>query len=255
MSWSATQYVKFEDERTRPVRDLLSAVPTMDPRRAIDLGCGPANSTEVLQQRFPEAELSGMDSSEAMIEAARKRMPNVPFEVADLMEWGSDEPWDVMLSNAVLQWLPDHATILPRLASMLASGGSLAIQMPDNLNKHSPEIMRKVAQDARWVDRLGATAGARTEIGTPSWYYGLLRPLCSRVDIWLTVYNHPLAGPDAIVEWFKGSSLRPILDPLTEPEREEYVRLYKELLPKAYPTQPDGTVLLAFPRLFIVATR
>src|SRR5690349_2665139 len=129
-TWSAGQYLRFEDERTRPVRDLLAAVPGRNPDRAIDLGCGPGNSTEVLHERFPNASIRGLDSSSAMIEAARGRLPDVRFEVGDLRTWQPAERYDVILANAVVQWLPDHETLLPRLVSALGEGGSLAIQMP-----------------------------------------------------------------------------------------------------------------------------
>ena len=145
MSWSAKQYVAFEDERTRPARDLLAAVPSVDARSAIDIGCGPGNSTELLVERFANATVRGVDSSPDMIEAARKRLPQVQFDTVDIGTWDENGPFDVIFANAVLQWLPDHATLLPALVNKLASGGSLAIQMPDNLNEPSHRLMREVA--------------------------------------------------------------------------------------------------------------
>src|ERR1700722_15344363 len=135
MSWSAAQYVSFEAERTRPVRDLLNAVPNKDVRRAIDLGCGPGNSTELLAANFPGAMVSGLDSSPDMIETARKRLPKIQFDLAPLETWNAAEPFDVIVANAVLQWLPDHATLLPRLLGNLGPGGTLAVQVPDNLDE------------------------------------------------------------------------------------------------------------------------
>jgi len=253
-AWSADQYLKFEDERTRPVRDLLAAVPTRDVRRAVDLGCGPGNSTELLLARYPDAAIVAVDSSDDMVRAARRRLPQVDVELGDIAAWRGDGSWDVMLANAVLQWVPDHATLLPRLAGMLAPMGSLAIQMPDNLDEPSHLLMERVAQSGAGRTKIPG-AEVRTRIAAVDWYYALLRPLCARVDIWRTTYRHPLAGIDGVVEWFKGSALRPFLAPLTSPEQAAFLQRYRALLAEAYSVQPDGTVLLRFPRLFIVATR
>ncbi len=257
MSWSASQYVAFEDERTRPVRDLLSAVPGGDEvRSAVDLGCGPGNSTEVLAVRFPGAVVTGFDSSADMIEAARKRLPALRFAQADVGTWQEPGPFGAILANAVLHWVPDHAHLLPSLAARLARGGSLAVQMPDNLDEPAHRLMREVAADGRWAGKLADAAGARTMMESASWYYGLLRPHCARVEVWRTIYHHPLAGgADAVVEWFKGSGLRPFLTPLDAAERAAYLDRYRAGVAGVYPALPDGTVLLPFPRLFIVATR
>lgn len=254
MSWSAKQYVAFEDERTRPVRDLLSAVPDREPKTAVDMGCGPGNSTEVLAAQFPGAAISGFDSSPDMIDAARKRMPHIPFDVADLTTWEPAEPVDLILSNAVLQWVPDHAVLLPRLVSKLAQGGSLAVQVPDNLNEPARRLMREIAADGPWAAKLANVERMSRE--SASWHYDLLKPLCSRVDIWRTTYHHPMAGgAAAIAEWFKGSSLRPYLAKLDEDEQKTFLDRYITDVAKAYPALSDGGVLLPFPRLFFVATR
>jgi len=256
MSWSAKQYVAFEDERTRPARDLLAAVPPMDARSAIDIGCGPGNSTELLVERFANATVRGVDSSPDMIEAARKRLPQVQFDTVDIGIWDENGPFDVIFANAVLQWLPDHATLLPALVNKLASGGSLAIQMPDNLNEPSHRLMREVAADGPWASKLADAAGQRTEMASASDYYSMLRPHCARVDVWRTTYYHPLAGgASGVVEWFKGSGLRPFLEPLDEAEKAQYLKQYLAAIEQAYPTLSDGSVLLPFPRLFLVATR
>jgi trans-aconitate 2-methyltransferase len=255
MSWSASQYVKFEEERTRPVRDLIAAVPTAEAARALDLGCGPGNSTEVLRARYPSASITGVDSSEDMVQAARQRLPGATFEVADIATWQAHGPWDVILANAVLHWVPDHASLFPRWVEALSPGGSLAVQMPDNLAEPSHVLMQEVACDGPWAAKLADARGERSEVAPAAWYYGLLRPRCSRVDVWRTTYHHPLAGIDGVVEWFKGSGLRPFLAPLDEEERAEYLARYRAALASAYPAQPDGSVLLPFPRSFLVATR
>jgi len=256
MSWSARQYIAFEDERTRPVRDLLSALPEREARSVIDLGCGPGNSTEVLAARFPGAAVRGIDSSPDMIAAARARLPLVPFAVGGIEEWTDGGPFDVILANAVLQWVPNHATLLPSLVGRLGSGGSLAIQMPDNLDSPAHRLMRDIAAEAPWAKMLAEASAARTPIGDANGYYELLRPLCSRVDVWRTTYHHPLpGGAAAVVEWFRGSGLRPFLEPLDAVSRAAYLGRYTAAVSLAYPALPDGSVLLPFPRLFIVATR
>ncbi len=256
MGWSAKQYVTFEQERTRPSRDLLAAIPPTQARSVIDLGCGPGNSTELLVEHFSGATVRGLDSSSDMVDAARKRLPAVAFDTADIGQWDEPGPFDVIFANAVLQWLPDHATLLPSLVSKLAPGGSLAIQMPDNLHQPSHRLMREIAANGPWASQLATAADSRTEMADASTYYSILKPHCSRVDVWRTTYHHPLAGgATGVVEWFKGSALRPFLEPLDEAQREQYLARYLKAIEQAYPAQEDGTVLLPFPRVFMVATR
>ena len=256
MSWSPAQYGAFEDERTRPSRDLVAAIPDTAATRMCDLGCGPGNSTEVLAARFEGAAIEGVDSSPDMVAAARARMPGVRFTVADIQAWDDPGPFGVLLANAVLQWLPDLAALLPRLAARLARRGSLAVQMPDNLDEPAHRLMREVAADGPWAGKLAGAAGMRTGMGTPDWYYRVLRAGCSRVDVWSTTYHHVLpGGADAVVEWFKGSGLRPFLAPLDEAEQAAFLTRYRAGVADAYPVLPDGAVLLPFPRLFMVGTR
>jgi trans-aconitate 2-methyltransferase len=255
MSWSAKLYGAFEDERTRPVRDLLAAVREGEVRTAVDLGCGPGNSTEVLAARAPGAAITGIDSSPDMIEAARRRLPHASFEVATIQDWRPAGPVDLILSNAALHWVPDHASLLPRLAGMLGAGGCLAVQLPDNLADTAQVLMLKVASQGAWAARLASAHDARTPIGSIEEYYDLLKPVCARVDIWRTDYVHPLAGPAAIVAWFRSTGLLPYLGPLNADEREEFLARYQDEVTRAYKVQRDGTVMLHMQRLFIVATR
>jgi trans-aconitate 2-methyltransferase len=255
MSWSATQYVKFEEERTRPVRDLVARIPTADVASAADIGCGPGNSTEVLREGFPHAHIVGVDSSADMIDAARKRLPGIAFELADIRQWRPGQPLDVILANAVLQWIPGHETLLPALIAHLNPAGALAVQIPDNLEEPSHRLMREIAAAGSWSAKLKDAAKARAERRGAEWYFRLLRAHASHVDVWRTTYCHPLAGARAVVEWVKGTGLRPFIDPLDESEREAYLERYEAAIAEAYPAEADGTVLLPFPRLFFVATR
>lgn len=258
MGWStehyAKQYVAFEDHRTRPVRDLLSAIPLAAARTAIDIGCGPGNSTEALAARFPSAKISGIDSSGDMISAARKRLPNLNFEVIGVEHWKSLESYDVILANASLQWVSNHKVLYPALMQKLNKGGVLAVQTPDNFNEPAHKLIRSVAENGAWAGEISSIERAPRE--PAEWYYDLLRPYSENLDIWRTIYYHPLPGgaPD-IVEWFKGSALRPYLEPLSEDARSEFLLQYTREIEKAYPKLSNGTVLLPFPRLFIVATR
>jgi trans-aconitate 2-methyltransferase len=265
LSWSAKQYVAFEDERTRPVRDLLGALPPINAGLAgaagsapsvIDLGCGPGNSTEVLAACYPQARAAGIDSSEDMIKAARARLPHISFSVQDLQTWADPGPFDVILANAVLQWVPNHEVLLPALIAKLAPGGSLAVQMPDNLDEPAHRMMREVAAAGPWASKLARASRARVPLPDAGWYYALLRPLCARVDLWRTTYFHALpGGAAAVVEWFKGSGLRPFLEPLNSAERSDYLERYTAEISKIFLPAVDGNVLLPFPRVFLAAIR
>jgi trans-aconitate 2-methyltransferase len=253
--WNAGQYLKFEDERTRPPRDLLAQVPLKAPRRVVDLGCGPGNSTELLIARYPDAEVIGLDSSPDMLNQARKRLPGRTFIEGDIARWTPPEGTDLLFANAVFQWVPDHPAVLQRLLRALPKGGVLAVQMPDNTNEPALALMRAVAARGPWVERLASESAARDDLPTIGEYYDLLRPLASHLDVWHTVYNHMMDGPQGIVEWFKGSALRPFLSLLDEGQRAGFLAEFKAQVSKAYPARFDGKVLLRFPRLFIVALR
>jgi trans-aconitate 2-methyltransferase len=250
--WSARQYLKFEDDRTRPSRDLLAQVPLDHAERVFDLGCGPGNSTELLIERFPDAEVIGVDSSSDMLRQARERLPGRTFVQGDLATWSPPDRTDLLFANAVFHWVPDHAAVLARLLKALPSRGVLAVQMPDNTHEPALALMREVGQRGPYA---GHPALEHANLPTPGDYYDLLRPLARYLDVWHIVYNHVMAGPEAIVEWFKGSALRPFLDALDGTARADFLTDYTARIARAYPARYDGKVLLRFPRLFIVASR
>jgi len=252
--WNPGAYRRFEAERTRPAADLLARVPPGPRRRIFDLGCGPGNSTELLVERYPEAEIAGLDSSPDMIATARKRLPTANFIHDDIVNWRGDAA-DLIFANAVMQWVPGHIAVMAALARRLAPGGCLAVQMPDNINEPSHALMREVAARPQFRAKLGHAAAAREAIGDFADYDAALAPICEAVDLWRTTYVHPLASHAAIVAWVESTGLRPFLAPLEADERAEFLALYQAEIARAYPLRPHSGVLLPFPRLFIVASR
>jgi trans-aconitate 2-methyltransferase len=252
--WDTALYLKFEAERTQPARDLLARVPG-SPRRIVDLGCGPGTSTQLLAARYPQAEIAGIDNSAEMLIEARRRLPSIAFQQRGISDWSPTVKPDLVFANAALQWVPDHHELIPRMMDSLGAGGTLAIQMPDNRQEPSHALMRMVAADGPWADRLVPIAKTRAIIATHSDYYRWLKPLGARVDIWQTTYVHPLSGIGAVVDWFRGSGLRPYLNLLDECEREEFITRYTAELSDAYPLEPDGKLLFLYPRLFIAARK
>ncbi|ARB85696.1 MULTISPECIES: trans-aconitate 2-methyltransferase [Yersinia] len=251
--WDPELYRQFEAERTRPASDLLARISTAQPQHISDLGCGPGNSTQLLHQRFPLAQLVGIDNSVAMLASAQQRLPECAFLEADIRQWQPSEPQDLIYANASLQWLTDHLQLFPSLLSKLATHGILAVQMPDNQDEPSHRAMREVAENAPWQQTLLEAGAIRAKVLSANQYYDLLAPNAERVDIWRTTYYHPMPSAQAIVDWLRATGLRPFLEPLSEAMRLDFLQDYLAIIDVAYPQQADGRRLLAFPRLFIVA--
>lgn len=253
--WNAELYLKFEDERTRPARDLLAQIPVTDARQVVDIGCGPGNSTELLVKRWPQAAVMGIDTSADMLRQARERLPAQKFVEANVAHWVAPPQTDVLFANAIFQWVPEHLKQLQRLLGALHPGGAMAVQMPDNLEEPTHVLMREVAKQPAFADILSEHARVRDILPDPRGYYDALKPLCARIEIWHIIYNHVLENAEAIVEWVKGTGLRPFIDPLDPPLRKAFLAEYTARVADTYPPQADGKVLLRFPRVFIVAVR
>ncbi|HLY81182.1 MAG TPA: trans-aconitate 2-methyltransferase [Caulobacteraceae bacterium] len=251
--WSPATYLKFEDERTRPAADLLARVSLDKAHHVVDVGCGPGNSTELLAARYPAADILGLDNSPAMLVEARKRLPGQRFEAADAAVWLPPPSADLVFANATYQWIPDHFTQLPRVLAALRPGAVLAVQMPDNVETTTHRLMREVAQDGPWAERL--RGASRAPLAPPRAYYEALQPHAERLDIWHTIYNHVLPSAAAIVEFVRSTGLRPFVDPLDDAQRADFLAAYTARIAEAYPEMGDGKVLLGFARLFIIAQR
>jgi trans-aconitate 2-methyltransferase len=254
-TWNASQYLKYADERTQPCRDLVARIALDKPARIVDLGCGPGNSTQVLAERWPGAKILGLDSSAEMIASAKQAYPAMEWQVGDISSWSAGQPFDLIFTNAALQWVPDHGVLFPRLLEQVAPGGAFAVQVPGNLYAPAHRRMRELAASPIWQEHFPAVV-REWFVHEPEFYFDELAPLSRRVDLWTTEYLHVLSGPEAIVDWYKGTGLRPFLEHLKEPaDRERFLQEYLELITIDYPQQPNGQVLFPFRRLFFIAYR
>lgn len=250
--WDPRQYLRFADERLRPAVDLVARMAHPCPRRVIDLGCGTGSALPLLAARFPEAEVMGVDRSPAML--AKARSTGFATQQAEIASWSPAASVDVIFSNAALHWLPDHARLFPKLLDALSPGGILAVQMPAMHNAPVRALQQQIASSGPWAGRLEGIASA-PPILEPEAYYDLLSERASSLEIWATEYLHVLRGQDPVVQWASGTSLRPYLDALPAGEQTGFIAAYAKALRPHYPPRADGTVLLAFRRLFIIAKR
>lgn len=254
-SWNADLYLQFANERTQPSIDLTARIRLEAPGRVIDLGCGPGNSTAVLRGRWPRSIIIGLDHSAEMIAKARAIEPSGTWEQGEIPTWAPGEKFDLVFSNAALQWVPDHVTLIPHLLAQVAAGGALAVQIPAHLESPVHRAILEIADDPEWSGQM-ASARWLLNVGTPGSYYDLLCREAVRVDLWITIYQHVLAGPEAIVEWVRGTGLRPFLEALaTEEQRARFTARLLERVTREYPRRAHGKVIFPFRRLFFVAYR
>ncbi len=264
-SWDPGQYLKFADHRLRPALDLMGRIPLERPQVIYDLGCGSGNVTRLLSDRWPGASVIGMDNSPDMLKRAGSveagDLPgNVSWEHGDLADWRPNQTPSIFFSNAVIQWVPDHHELVPRLWNMLPSGACLAVQAPLSWDMRSHQIMRETLENGGHGGQAVGSAELRTAVGNrwvqdPDFYYDLLAPEADHLDVWTTEYQHVLTGDDPVLEWVTGTGLRPILNGLEDGDRETYLEEYRRRLNVEYPKRADGFTLYPFRRLFFVAVR
>jgi trans-aconitate 2-methyltransferase len=250
--WDAGHYARFLDARTLPAVDLLSRIDRTAPRHVVDLGCGPGNSTALLKERWPQASVTGIDSSQDMLAAGQRDHPGIAFAAGDIASWEASVPCDVVFANASLQWVGGHEALLPRLFDQVAPGGVLAVQMPRNQDFATHRLMRQVAAEGPWRDRLSGARGP-SPVQPPEFYYDLLAPRSARFTIWETDYIQIMEGVEAIIAWLHGTGLRPFLARLSINEQPIFLARYAGLLADAFPARADGKILLPYPRLFFIA--
>lgn len=253
--WNANLYTKFERERTLPAKDLLSRIRLERPARLIDIGCGPGNSTRELMRRWPEAEVIGLDNSQNMLEKAKEELPAAKFILADA---GGDlsilGKFDIIFSNAALQWIPGHISLLPKLMELLNSGGALAVQVPNTTKMAITAALDKTASAERW-GKLFSGLTTKHSSNEPGDYYDALSPVAGDLSIWETRYYHVMADHSQIVEWYESTGLRPYLNVLDEGQQAKFKADLLQNVASYYPKQKDGTVLFPFRRIFLLAYR
>lgn len=255
--WDPRKYVEFGDFRSRPFFDLTSRIVADAPRAVVDLGCGPGNLTATLAQRWPTATVTGLDSSPAMIataSAAPQLNHNLSFAEADIRAWAPTAETDVVVSNAALQWVPGHCDVMSGWLAALHPGAWLAVQVPGNFSSPSHTLMRQLADSPRWAGRLGGVLRHDDAVAEPADYLRMMLDGGARADVWTTTYQQLLTGVDPVLNWVRGTGLRPVLDVLDEDERLEFEAEYSSLLDEAYPASAHGTIF-PFRRIFMVGQK
>lgn len=250
-NWDSEQYLKFKEQRTQPAVDLAKRIQLKNPRSILDIGCGPGNSTAVLKELFPASDITGIDSSAEMIAEAEKSHSDLNFKLCDISEISSG--YDVIFSNACLQWVPEHEKLIPSLIGKLNSKGSLAVQVPFNENEPLYKIIEEVKEEPRWGFQkftLESNKILKTEE-----YFNILSACADDFDIWETIYYHHMPSHQSLLEWVQSTRLRPYLKVLDKAAAELFEKEILQRVKKAYPTMDNGTVLLRFRRLFFVATK
>lgn len=254
MRWEPEQYLKFSNLRLRPALDLLARVPLEAPAEVVDLGCGTGSLTRLLRERFPQASVTGLDSSPEMLAAAAKGGEAITWHEGGIDTWQPSRPVDLLYSNAALHWLEGHDTLFPRLFAQVAEGGVMAVQMPRNFAEPSHRAIAETIADGPWRERLQPLWRDRP-VESPDFYYRVLAPQAADIELWETVYWQVLDGDNPVAEWTKGTWLRPFLVALSDKEAQAFEQAYRERVAAAYPRQADGRILFPFRRLFLIAVR
>ena len=253
--WNPELYLQFKDERTQPSIDLVGRIALAEPAEILDVGCGPGNSTQVLVERWPKAHLTGLDNSPAMIERARADYPEQTWTLGDAARLEGDATYDLVFSNATIQWIPDHETLVPRLMGLARPDGAFAFQLPQFRMMSLGRVIDSVAARPAWR-RQTAAAGSLFTYHPAEFYYDLLAPKAKRVVLWQTSYFHIMQSHAAILDWTRGTGLRPYLDRLeTDDQKALFESQLLEEIRSVYPAARDGRVLFPFQRLFVIAYR
>ncbi len=253
--WNSTQYLKFKNERTQPAIDLVNRITAVNPQKIVDLGCGPGNSTQVLAERFKQASILGVDNSENMVAAAKEKYPDLDFCICDISAELSqlDHDFDVVFSNACIQWVPDHQKLIPEMMGLLNEGGVLAVQIPMNYDEPIHKIILEVSSSEKWSPFFPEQRIFYTL--TPGEYYDILSACTDEVFIWQTTYYHVMKSWQDILEWYRSTGLRPYLSVLGEERRGEFEADIYHRLVKEYPMQKNRDILFKFPRFFFTACK
>ena len=251
--WNPEQYLKFERERTQPAYDLLNRIPLADPKNIIDIGCGPGNSTNVIQSFFPNAKIIGIDNSKNMIETAKKEYPQLDFKLCDVTTdlHTINEKYDIVFSNACIQWVPEHEKIIPRLFSLVKEGGVLAVQTP--MNFHEP--IHNIIQEVSWKEQWKGYFSYRRKIHNlmEEEYFDLLSTCTDSFEMWKTTYFYRMQDYKGLLEYCRTTGLRPFLDQLPDDQKQKFIQEIYELLPSEYGIQKNGEVISKCPRFFFIA--
>lgn len=254
-NWNSAQYLKFKGERTQPSIDLINRIDLENPADIIDIGCGPGNSTEQLKIRYPNARIMGADSSPDMIEAAKSQYPEMEFILCDASKELSTigRKFDIVFSNACIQWIPNHEALIPNMVELLKSGGILAVQVPMNYDEPIHKIIDSVSTSEKWAEKF-PTRRIFYCLTAPE-YFDVLSRCTEDFSMWETIYYHRMKSHEDIMEWYKGTGLRPYLEALSEKDGAEFERDILNEVKKAYPIQENGEIIFRFPRLFFTAVK
>lgn len=252
--WNSNQYMKFGAERTQPSVDLINRLGSLEPKRILDLGCGPGNSTKQLANRFKNAEILGIDYSEDMLEKARKTYPELNFKRCSVPEEldEAEGKFDLIFSNACIHWIPNHRELIPALFDKLCEGGTLAIQIPYIQKAPFYRLLNLLVDTGEWK-KLSTVHNFHNLF--PEEYYDILSSLSTEFNIWETTYYHTVPSHDGVIEWYKGSGLRPYLDMLDDREKPNFLADLNEIIAENFPRRENGSIILKMPRLFFTAKK